>query len=220
MAEDLHRIPHLYLRQVRQVHHAHIHADAAPLRCRAIGRLHRHAVGKPPEEAVGIADWQHAHTGLSLRAEGPAIADGGIRVKDLDGGHAGLQPHHRPQAQPLRVIPHAVKGDAGADHIERILGIENGRAAVAAVADLRLDAHALESAQHLREALELRMRKIRVGSVDGIRDREMHENSLDEKLGHLRNFLQLLDRLRVVIGKEAEARHARVQLDVDLEAAL
>ena len=69
-------------------------------------------------------------------------------------------------------------------------------------------------------ALELRLRKIRVGSVDGIRDREMHENSLDEKLGHLRNFLQLLDRLRVVIGKEAEARHARIQLDVDLEAAL
>ena len=88
------------------------------------------------------------------------------------------------------------------------------------MADLRLDAHALEGAQHLREALELRMRKIRVGPVDGICDREMHENSLDEKLGHLRNFLQLLDRLRVLIGKEAEARHARIQLDVDLEAAL
>ena len=183
----------------------------------------RHVARKAARETVCIADADDGDAGRVLRRVGAAIADRDIRLKIADLEDRGAQGHHGPQidhaAQILR-REHTVGRDAGTDHIERILGIENGRTAVAAVADLRLDAHALEGAQHLREALELRMRKIRVGSVDGIRDREMHENSLDEKLGHLRNFLQLLDRLRVVISKEAEARHARIQLDVDLEAAL
>ena len=45
--------------------------------------------------------------------------------------------HHRPQAQPLRIIPHAVEGDAGAHHIQIHLRIAGQGAAVGAVADAR-----------------------------------------------------------------------------------
>ena len=50
--------------------------------------MHGHPVGKAPEEAVGIADGQHAHPGLSGGMERPAVADVRVRVKDLDGGDA------------------------------------------------------------------------------------------------------------------------------------
>ena len=78
------------IRQIAEIHHGHVHADASPDGGGAVVGHDSRPVGKPPEKAVGVPDGQHAHPGPARGVEGPAIADIRVRVKDLDGGNAGF----------------------------------------------------------------------------------------------------------------------------------
>ena len=159
---------------------------------------------------------------MAGRGIGTAVADGNARfvVTDLEDRRA--QRHHRPQrdfARDIRRGQHAIGRNAGTHHVQRVLGIENACAAVAAVADLRRDAAALHGREHLHKALKLQPREGDVLRRGRIGHGKVHEHTLDEKMLKLCDLLQLVQRFFVVIGEKAETRHAGVQLQVDAQTA-
>ena len=207
------------VRQIAEIHHGHIHADASPDGRRTMAGHHRRPVGKAPEKAVGVPDGQHAHPGLSRGVERPAIADVRIRVKDLNGGNAGFQGHHRPQAQPGRVSPHAVQGDAGTHHVQIHLRVTGQRAAVGAMADGKAPPPSLQSFQNVPEYLKLLPGIGLAGLIVLVRRGEMGKNALRLQVGQVTgpgNGFHAAVKVAVP-HQEPQAAHAGIHLDVDLQ---
>ena len=93
--ENLHLVPHVHPRQVRQVDHAHVHADASPLGCHTL-RGHKAApIRQTPVKAVRVAVGHHAHPRDALCGEPPPVADVRARLIGLGGADGGFQGRHR-----------------------------------------------------------------------------------------------------------------------------
>ena len=96
-------------------------------------------------------------------------------------------------------------------------GIGDGRTAVGAVDDARIKTPLPQGRHQVRKTpvLELGVVVLRRGVGHG----EVHEDSLRPEPGQGGQGQDLLHRLRPVVGKEAQAAHARVRLDMDAEGA-
>ena len=154
------------------------------------------------------------------RSVKPSVAD--IRPGG-DGAHLrdhGMQRHHGPQAdRALQLLRRrvAVGDDAGAHHVEREFRVQDRCAGVAAVAELRLDPGALHGAEHIHETLVLQFCKRNIFLRPAVGDAEVHENALNVQVRQRRSLLQLVQRPVIVIGKEADARHAGIELQVHVQ---
>ena len=81
--------------------------------------------------------------------------------------------------------------------------------------DFRLDALGLHKVQHVHKALMLELRKRHVLRLFGVGDAEVHENTLNIEVRQLRDFDERGKRSFRLVGKEAEARHAGIDLQMD-----
>ena len=207
------------VRQIAEIHHGHIHADASPDGRRTMAGHHRRPVGKAPEKAVGVPDGQHAHPGLSRGVERPAIADVRIRVKGLNGGNAGFQGHHRPQAQPGRVSPHAVQGDAGTHHVQVHLRVAGQRTAVGTVADGKGPPLRRQGVDDAGKHAELLPGVSLAGLIVLVGGGKVGKDALRLQMGQVTgpgNCLHAAVKVAVPHQK-AQAAHAGIHLDVDLQ---
>ena len=69
----------------------------------------------------------------------------------------------------------------------------------------------LHGAEHVHEALVLQSCKRNVFLCPAVGDAEVHENALNVQMRQRRDLLQFVQRSVVVIGKEADARHAGIK---------
>ena len=220
VAEDGDDIAGLRIRNFRDVQHAHVHADPSDNGNQFPAQIEACLSGQQAAQAVGIADGQDGDAGIMRRSVKPSVAD--IRP-GRDSAHLrdhGMQRHHGPQAdRALQLLRRrvAVGDDAGAHHVERELRVQDRRAGVAAVADLRLDSGPLHGAEHVHEALVLQSCKRNVFLCPAVGDAEVHENALNVQMRQRRDLLQFVQRSVVVIGKEADARHAGIKLEMDIQ---
>ena len=204
---------------VRQVHHAHVHADRAALRDRPAGNPVAALAGAQPRQSVGIAGGDDAHAGRPLRLKAPAVADKGPGLVDLDGADRRHQPHGGLQAQ-LPVVPVAVQQQARPDHVQQALGIVHHCPAVGTVADRKADPLLLlQPADHPGEKFELRLR---IGPAFRVRLVRNGEMGIDPFVFQIRQRAGPHDVahafVKIAPGAEiAEARHPGVQLDVQLQ---
>ena len=129
-----------------------------------------------------------------------------------------MQAHHRPQIDFAHGVGRgmeAVSRNARTDHIHRVLGAQNRRAGVAAVTDLWLNALGLHKVQHVHKALMLKLRKRHVLRLFGVGDAEVHENTFNIEIRQLGDFDERSKRGLRLVGEEAEARHAGIDLQMD-----
>ena len=87
------------------------------------------------------------------------------------------------------------------------------------MAQVKVDAKSGQIVDHAGEAVELQSGERLVRRIVAVRRREMREDALKQDVVQTRDQAQLLKRVRVLVGKEAEPGHAGVELDVGLEPA-
>ena len=197
IAEDRDDIAGLCVRHLRDVQHAHVHTDPPDNGNQLPAQIEACLSGQQAAQAVGVADGQDGDAGIMRRSVKPSVAD--IRPGRY-GAHLrdhGMQRHHGPQAdRALQLLRRrvAVGDDAGAHHVEREFRVQDRRAGIAAVPDLRPDADALHGAEHIHKTLVLQFCKRNVFLRPAVGDAEVHENTLNVQVRQRRSLLQLVQR--------------------------
>ena len=71
----------LYLRQIGDIHHTHIHAYPSHNRAQGIMKEYLHLVGQSARESIAVSDGEYGKTTVSLQGSGAAVADTGAGRK-------------------------------------------------------------------------------------------------------------------------------------------
>ena len=202
--------------QIAQIHHRHIHADSPQNGGRTVFCYHAGPVGQAAEQSVRVADGEYPHPLFFLRAERAAIADRRSRIKNFDGRDAGLEGHHGTHSHGARLLSRAVKGDAGADHIQIRFRVTFQRAAVGAVAQGETPPPFFQRVQNGGEQAELFRRIGPIGRLRAVGAGKMRENSFRLQTGQAAGPVNGLHAGEEMLpaDQKPQAGHASIHFDM------
>ena len=211
-AEEEGGVADVHIRDVRDIDHDLIHADAAGNRgfLSVEDDVAFGAVGA--DVTVGVADGERGDDAFALGDELAAIADGFAGMEMFEEDDFRIELHRLFERDGMRDLvrrPEAVLDDADAHHVVMSLGdFEDGRA-FGDMADGDVNAACFDGVERLLESGELLLRVRLVFAVGG---GEMGECALELEA---RQSFDIGSEVSGFFGTDADAAHARLNLEMD-----